>query len=90
MATWPSARISRWRALFDFAHFCVAARPGYTLTGAGLPAATPHGRTCVAPDLAPDISATQIRAALQRGDKPDSLVSPLVLDYIEQHNLYKN
>ena len=96
-----------WRKLFDYAHFCVAARPGFTLSGAGLPVAvaeefsrragtpeqlraTPFGLTCLAPDLALDISATRIRAALQRGDKPDSLISPVVLDYIEQHNLYKN
>lgn len=96
-----------WRELFDYAHFCVAARPGFTLSGAGLPAAvaeefsrragapdqiraTPYGLTYVAPDLALDISATRLRAALQRGEKPDSLISPVVLDYIEQHNLYKN
>jgi nicotinate-nucleotide adenylyltransferase len=42
----------------------------------------------MAPELALDISATGLRAALQRGNKPSSLISPLVLDYIEQHNLY--
>ncbi len=26
----------------------------------------------------------------QRGNRANSLVSPLVLDYIEQHNLYKS
>jgi nicotinate-nucleotide adenylyltransferase len=49
---------------------------------------TPHGLTYLAQDFAVDISATRIRAALQRGEKADSLIPPLVLDYIEQHNLY--
>lgn len=97
----------QWRALFDYAHVCVAARPGFTLDGAGLPAAvaeefsrrlgtlerirnTPHGLTYLAQDFAVDISATQIRAALQRGEQANSLIPPLVLDYIEQHNLYKS
>jgi len=96
-----------WEALFGYAHICVAARPGFTIDGAGLPAAveqaftsrlgtpeqlrgTPCGRTYLAQDLAVDISATQIRAALQRGEQANSLIPPLVLDYIEQHHLYKS
>ena len=50
---------------------------------------TPSGRVFLAETLAVDISATQIRAALQRGEQANSLISPLVLDYIQQHNLYK-
>lgn len=96
-----------WEALFDHAHICVAARPGFSLDGAGLPAAvaaafsgrlgtpdnirnTPHGLTYLARDFAVDISATQIRAALQRGEQANSLIPPLVLDYIEQHHLYRS
>ena len=96
-----------WRALFDYAHICVAARPGFNLATAGLPPAvaeaisrrlgtpeqirnTPHGLTYLAQDFAVDISATEIRAALQRGESANSLIPPLVLDYIEQHNLYKS
>jgi nicotinate-nucleotide adenylyltransferase len=95
-----------WRALFDFAHFGVAARPGFTLAAAALPPAvaheiavrqgsldqlrtTPSGRVFLAATLAVDISATQIRTALQRGELANSLISPVVLDYIQQHNLYK-
>jgi nicotinate-nucleotide adenylyltransferase len=98
---------NEWQALFDYAHICVAARPGFSIDGAGLPAAveqafssrlgtpqqirnTPHGLTYLAQDFAVDISATQIRAALQRGGSANSLIPPLVLDYIEQHNLYKS
>ncbi|NRR29016.1 nicotinate-nucleotide adenylyltransferase [Oxalobacteraceae bacterium] len=96
-----------WQSLFDFAHICVATRPGFALDSASLPEAvaaefsrrlgtpdqirnTPHGLTYLAQDLAVDISATAIRAALQRGDQACSLIPPLVLDYIEQHNLYKS
>jgi nicotinate-nucleotide adenylyltransferase len=49
----------------------------------------PSGMVYLAEALAVDISATQIRHALQRGEKPNSLISPVVLDYIQQHNLYK-
>jgi nicotinate-nucleotide adenylyltransferase len=96
-----------WQALFDYAHICVAARPGFNIATAGLPPAvaeafssrlgtpeqirnTPHGLTYLAQDFAVDISATEIRAALQRGESANSLIPPLVLDYIEQHNLYKS
>jgi nicotinate-nucleotide adenylyltransferase len=59
---------------------------------------TPAGLVCLAPTLAVDISATQVRAALHDGSKGhthakaevDSLVPPVVLDYIQQHHLYKN
>ncbi|MES2320588.1 MAG: nicotinate-nucleotide adenylyltransferase [Pseudomonadota bacterium] len=95
-----------WRALFDLAHIGVAARPGYSLAEAALPAAvatelqqrqasleqlrnTPSGHAYLAQTLEVDISATQVRAALQRGEKANSLISPVVLDYIQQHNLYK-
>ena len=55
---------------------------------------TPSGRVFLAETLAVDISATQIRAAL-RGDagagiEACSLIPPVVLDYIQQHHLYKN
>lgn len=49
-----------------------------------------HGLTCLASDLAVDISATQIRHALQHGSQPNSLIPAVVLDYIQQHHLYKN
>jgi len=94
-----------WRELFDLAHIGVAARPGYSLAEAALPAAvateisrrqasleqlcsTPSGHAYLAQTLDVDISATQVRAALQRGEQANSLISPVVLDYIQQHNLY--
>lgn len=51
---------------------------------------TPHGLTHVATNLAVDISATEVRAALQRGEQPDSLIPPAVLDYIKSHHLYRS
>ena len=95
-----------WRALFDLAHIGVAARPGYSLAKAALPAAvatelqqrqasleqlrnTPSGQMYLAQALDVDISSTQVRAALQRGDEANSLIPRVVLDYIQQHNLYK-
>jgi nicotinate-nucleotide adenylyltransferase len=51
---------------------------------------TPHGKIYVAQDFAADISATQVRAALQRGEAPNTLIPKVVLDYIQQHHLYKS
>jgi nicotinate-nucleotide adenylyltransferase len=51
---------------------------------------TPHGLTYLASGLAVDISATEIRAALQHGDQLDSLIPSRVLDYIRQHHLYQS
>ncbi|MGH8854248.1 MAG: nicotinate-nucleotide adenylyltransferase [Telluria sp.] len=53
-----------------------------------------HGKVCLAHTLAVDISATQVRNALRSGAY-DSLelgarLPPQVLDYIQQHNLYKS
>ncbi|MDO8438764.1 MAG: nicotinate-nucleotide adenylyltransferase [Telluria sp.] len=95
-----------WQSLFGLAHIGVAARPGYALADAALPASVatefqqrlgtlaqlrnqPSGHAYLAQALDVDISATQVRAALQRGEQANSLISPVVLDYIQQHNLYK-
>jgi nicotinate-nucleotide adenylyltransferase len=59
--------------------------------------ASAAGRVCVAETLAVDISATQVRAALGAGMENGAggrtdvraLLAPQVLDYIQQHNLYK-
>jgi nicotinate-nucleotide adenylyltransferase len=55
---------------------------------------TPAGLVCLAHTLAVDISATGVRALLRGGSEErtdaNSLVPPVVLDYIQQHHLYKN
>lgn len=94
-----------WLSLFDYAHFAVAARPGYSL--GELPQAvreqvdarigtadalrnSPAGRVLIAPELAVDISATEIRKTLAaREQHANSLIPGVVLDYIQQHQLYK-
>ncbi|MEW6760730.1 MAG: nicotinate-nucleotide adenylyltransferase [Pseudomonadota bacterium] len=60
--------------------------------------ASPQGKVCLAHTLAVDISATQIRNSLgkepatgaDKGPDPSALVPRGVLDYIQQHNLYKS
>jgi nicotinate-nucleotide adenylyltransferase len=56
----------------------------------------PAGRVCLAHTLAVDISATQVRALLHAdaaatgGTDLGALLPKQVLDYIQQHNLYKS
>ncbi len=51
---------------------------------------TAHGFIYLAHDLTIDLSATEMRAQLQQGLRPNALIPAVVLDYIEQHHLYKN
>lgn len=51
---------------------------------------TPHGLSYLASNLAVDVSSTEIRSALQRGERPEAQIPAGVLDYIEQHHLYKS
>lgn len=51
---------------------------------------SPHGLAYLATNLAIDISATEIRSALERGEQPNSLIPSGVLDYIKLHHLYTN
>jgi len=93
-----------WRTLFDLAHICAASRPGFDMTSLPPDVAreftrrtappsqlreTPHGLTFLALNLAVDVSATEIRSLLAQGKRPQQLLPASVLDYIEQHNLYK-
>jgi nicotinate-nucleotide adenylyltransferase len=48
------------------------------------------GLSCLALDLQSNISSTMVRDSLRQGIRPDALVAPAVLDYIEQHHLYQN
>jgi nicotinate-nucleotide adenylyltransferase len=93
-----------WRSLFDLAHICAASRPGFSTDALPADVArefsrraatatqlrdTPHGLTFLALNLAVDVSATKIRSLLAQGERPHRLLPVSVLDYIEQHNLYK-
>jgi nicotinate-nucleotide adenylyltransferase len=46
-------------------------------------------RLYLLPDLAEDVSASEIRAALQRGAGESSVLSPRVAAYIREHGLYR-
>ncbi|VXC59134.1 nicotinate (nicotinamide) nucleotide adenylyltransferase [Massilia sp. 9I] len=52
--------------------------------------ASPYGKVCLAHTLAVDISATQVRNALRTGEDISALLPSQVLDYIQQHNLYRS
>jgi nicotinate-nucleotide adenylyltransferase len=55
--------------------------------------ATPHGLTYLAANLAMNVAATEIRDLLQNGASRAALaplIPAAVLDYIQQHNLYKS
>jgi len=52
--------------------------------------ASPAGRVVLAHTLAVDISATEVRSALHTGRDASACLAPQVLDYIQQHNLYKS
>jgi nicotinate-nucleotide adenylyltransferase len=60
------------------------------ITSPGEVRAAASGKVCIAHTLAVDISATQVRAAVRQGGNANGLVLPVVLDYIQQHNLYKS
>lgn len=51
--------------------------------------ASQHGLACVSDELAIDVSATSIRTAIAEGMPLGKLVPAGVLDYIQQHHLYK-
>lgn len=95
----------QWRQLFGHAHVCAASRPGFDMTAlppevaqelsrrggdAARVRSTPHGLGLLAGNLAVDISATQIRQALRNDQPVGTLIPSAVLDYIQQHHLYKN
>jgi nicotinate-nucleotide adenylyltransferase len=52
--------------------------------------ASPAGKVCMVHTLAVDISATAVRDAIRHGNNANGLVTPVVLDYIQQHHLYKS
>jgi nicotinate-nucleotide adenylyltransferase len=52
--------------------------------------ATPDGLAYFATNLAVDVSSTEVRDALLRGEQPDSLIPSGVLDYIKLHHLYRS
>lgn len=94
----------RWRELLDFAHLCVAQRPGTpplspadvdpelrhrSVTDCAALHAAPAGAVLVATIPMLDISATQIRALIAADANPRYLLPKSVLTFIYQHGLYR-
>lgn len=77
----------RWRELFGLARIAVIARPGWAPeASAEVRAAGPVLRVEMAPL---DISSTEIRRRVARGDDVSGMLPPPVLDYISTHRLYR-
>lgn len=97
VATW-----SRYPDVFDLAHFVVVSRPGTELDAlmARLPDLAPrmctppigddvnHTRIVLLQANTPDVSATDIRGRVARGESIDGLVPPAVSAYIQRNSLY--
>ncbi len=77
----------RWRELFALARIAVVARPGQApKASAEVRAAGPVLRI----DMAPlEISSTEIRARVARGEDVSGMLPPPVSDYISTHRLYR-
>lgn len=97
-------RWHRWQELLDWAHIVVLARPGWTLPCSGEVAQWLTGHRVEAAgalreqragcilieELRPlAISSTEIRALLAAGRSARYLLPQSVLDYIQEHGLYR-
>ena len=101
MNTWHD-----WQRLFDYAHLCAAARPGFTLDASHVPpeVAAEFTKRLVAPEqirsqaagltyLAPDLAIDVSATAIREALQRGEHPAGLpakVLHYIHTHQLYKN
>ncbi|MBK8453649.1 MAG: nicotinate-nucleotide adenylyltransferase [Thiofilum sp.] len=92
-----------WQTLFDLTHFIVVGRPGYALTTSettwfqpylvdSLADLTKHtvGKVLVLNIQGLDISATQLRNLIARGQSPRYLTPDAVWSMIQTQQLYKS
>ena len=94
----------RWRKIPELAHLAVARRAGASLPrggplarllrrrGTADPAElrrSPAGLVHVAELPIPEVSASQIRRRLARGERVDGMVPPAVIDVIERQDSYR-
>lgn len=94
----------RWQQILQLAHIIIAQRPGYTLQPGAVETrlleelrvsdvtglhASEAGRIYVCGVTQLEISATQLRATLARGDTPITDIDPGVKQYIQQSGLYQ-
>ena len=76
-----------WRELLQRVTLAVADRPGVSAAVNPEVAAHPHAMVPLPPL---PISATDIRARVQRGESISGLVAESVASYIDQHDLYRS
>ena len=76
-----------WQRLLDLTLLAVAQRPGERPPPDAAVQRHPHSAVPL-PML--DISSTDIRDRVARGERIDALVPPAVARYIEHHNLYRD
>jgi nicotinate-nucleotide adenylyltransferase len=76
-----------WQELLSMVTLAVAERPGIVMQPDGQVARLPH-RAVPLPPM--DISATDIRGRVARGESISGLVSDVVAGYIAQHHLYRS
>ncbi|HET9205594.1 MAG TPA: nicotinate-nucleotide adenylyltransferase [Burkholderiaceae bacterium] len=76
-----------WRELLGLVTLAVAPRPGVVMRPDPDVARVPHQAVPLPPM---PISATDIRARVQRGESISGLVADTVASYIDQHHLYRS
>ncbi len=84
----------RWREIAEAARLVVLARPGSELGAEALSPALAEllrsGRAQILAERTIDLSSTDLRDRLGRGEDPQlSALPPLVLDYIHKYRLYR-
>ena len=67
----------------ELAEWIVVSRPGFSL-----PKSTQTERVHLLNGVHEDVSATELRARLERGESCDDLLPTRVLRYIREHHLY--
>jgi nicotinate-nucleotide adenylyltransferase len=78
--------LQRWRRpdlLMELAEWIVVSRPGFSL-----PKSSQSDRLHVLKGVHEDVSATELRERLERGESCEDLVPTRVLRYIREHHLY--
>lgn len=84
LPTWHEAE-----ALLDEAVFHIMGRPGWSFAWQSLPPAFGRLRDQVVETPRIDISSTEIRRRVGRGQAVDYLTPPVVCQYIHEHGLYR-
>ncbi len=84
----------RWREIALAARLIVLARPGFELPRETLSPALAElldsGRALVLSERTVDLSSTELREMLLRGEEPPlTALPPLVLDYVHKYRLYR-